>query len=650
MESYWGQSLRATQPQVPMDASLLCNDDQTQPPLDSLGLFSPTENTLPACERGTEVVSDISDLLTELFSSTEPLSTPTCLPHDNSTDSDCCDIFNTQGSDFVVYSYFAPSEPISPLLDKPPELSHDLTSPPPKTLSLPSQTFSDFYTQHDSALTYTAQSFGLISSISESLTNRSVAKPGSHHCGSRERSPCRSLSHRSNSTAEVVTATEPLSELFIIESETQDFILSSQNPALDPQEIKCPDCLSSSQTGEQDADPDHDTHVPMCDSAEVVTQSYHHFIGEGDGAAADSESGRGPPAVDACEGALMSVNDASGGRGESSSVTSQALQSDSPDELWLDACQYLADEDTGNVSCKTGRFVTEGGLSSAISDSSSSPQRDTKVFGYNTEEGDEIGLPNGGTGGWGPPVERWSSVDSWASALSDWAGIIADPPEDFTAAFTEIGAEIDALTQALLEAETRADSQTEKLAEILSKGEDRERTEVQALMAIQDKEQLTPGSSALSGQKCLPEAAGLSTSSELATQSGVSTALTPGEEAPGEIQSSQAACAPFPTRQDSSVGSSCATVASPGRVNPVSTSSAVLDETATYLHHFGGRDDAMETDIYISHADEPVVLNITEDSDFERQNVPALLIIEEVRQVCSGCDSFCFARCVKHEI
>uniref|UniRef100_A0A8P4KEE9 non-specific serine/threonine protein kinase n=1 Tax=Dicentrarchus labrax TaxID=13489 RepID=A0A8P4KEE9_DICLA len=497
-----------------MDLPLLCTVDQTQSPpaltdsqtgnLESLSLLhSPTESTLSAYETGAETVSEPTDKSTKTLS-----NVPECLSQEKTTDLDCqkpssssynmseclslCSEPSLMDEDFRVFSYFGSSEPLLP------HLSHDLISPL-------SESFSEFYVKQEPALCF--------SPIQENSTPQPLMEPSftepiySHSFSSKDSQATyllRSLSHQSDSL-ESDTAIAPVSDLYIFESDTHDFILS---PNVDPEEIKCPEYRPLSQTGGKKSDPDCDSQSLMCDSENVVTQCHHGSSEER--AMVDYESDVSqptrlrPPAVNACEAGLMSVNDARRGKAEVTDLTPQPRRNDSPIELWLDACQYLAGEDIEDrdVSDKTGHSVMQGGLT-ATSDLSF-PTGETQVSCYNPDGSEVIGWSGDDTGGWGPPVERWSSVDSWASALSDWTGIIAAPPEDFTAAFTEIGAEIDALTQALAEVNTHIDTETSK------EGEDQE-SAVQAqsqpsLMGIQDqplKAQNIPESSVLSGQSRL---------------------------------------------------------------------------------------------------------------------------------------------------
>nr|XP_046231797.1 alpha-protein kinase 2 [Scatophagus argus] len=423
----------------------------------------------------------------------------------------------------------------------------------------------------------------------------------------------------------------PESDLYIFESETENFILT---PNVDPQEIKCPEYQPLSQTGGKKAD--CDTHVLMCDSENMMTQCHHSSSEEQ--AMLDYESDvsqhkrPSPPAVDACEAGLVSVNDARRGKADVIDLIPQLQRSNSPIELWVDACQYLASEDKEDRD-KTGHSVLQGGPT-ATNDLSFST-RETQVSGYKLDGSEGIGWSDDDTIGWGAPVQRWSSVDSWASALSDWTGIITAPPEDLTAAFTEIGAEIDALRQALEEVNTHIDKETSK------DGEDQEpavRAQSQPLMGVQDhplKAQNLSESAVLTGQSCLPlclEATRHELQDREGSQSIQSLCDTPpttqGEKEPEENQSREAELPACPTQQCASMGSSSATVASPGGysvdVIPGPASPADLD-----LSRFGGYVESFETDIFISTNEDPIILKITEDTDLEGQNTLAERITEE---------------------
>lgn len=611
-------------------------DSQTED-LDSLSLLhSPTENTLSACEAVAETMSDLSgpaDKPTETLSDVSK-----CSSQEKNTGSRCLKPFSSsykmsecfslcsesapQDDEFRVCSYFGSSEPISPLVS---HLSHDLISPLSDSFSefsVKEQAVSFSLIQEDS----TTQPFRAIPCTSEVLMEPSVTEPLSNHSFSSDHSRAtylsRSLSHQSDSL-ESDTAIAPVSDLYIFESETQDFIIS---PYVDPEEIKCPEYRPLSQTGGKK---DCDAHVLMCDSENVVTQCQAMVDCESD---VSQHMSLRPPAADACEAGLMSVDDVRRGKAEATELTTRPQRSDSPIELWLDACQYLAVEDTEDRGAldKTGHSLTQGGLT-GTSDLSF-PARETQVSGYNPDGSEGIGWSGNDTRDWGPPVKRWTSVDSWASALSDWTGIITAPPEDLTAAFAATGAEIDALTQALAEVNTHINTETFK------EGEGQEPA-VQSLsqpaMGVQDqplKAQNIPESSVLSGQSCLSlclKAAGPELRDREGSQSVESlfeTTLTTLEEQQTEdIQSSQAELSLCPTHQHSSIGSSGAMAASPGGycadVIPGSTSSAALD-----LSHFGGYVESFETDLFIRNEEDPIVLSIVEDTDLD-----AGLIFEEVR-------------------
>lgn len=593
---------------------------------------------LSAYETGAETVSELSDPADKSTLSNASKN----LSQKKSTDSDClkplssscnmsdclslCSEPAQKDNECSISGCFGPSEHVIPLL---PHLSHDLISPICESeFKEPALSFS--LIQDNS----TPQPFGARTSSSEGLMEPSVTEPlssGSFSSDHSQATPLlRSLSYQSDSL-ESDTATAPVSDLYIFESETQDIL--SLN--VDPEEIKCPEYQPLSQTRGRNAD-DCDSRIMMCDTENVVTQCHHGSNQER--AMLDYESDVSQhkrliaPAVDACEAGMMSVNDARREKAEVTDLTPQLQRSDSPIEMWLDACQYLAGEDTDDrdVLDKTGQSVMQGVLT--VTSDLAFPARETQVSGCNPGGSEGIGWSDDDTRGWGPPVERWSSVDSWASALSDWTGIITALPEDLTVAFTEIGAEIDALRQALAEVNTHIDTETSKDG----KGQEPAvQAQSQQTMGVQDqplKTQNLPDSSVLSGQSCLSlclEASG----HELQDRKGSlcdTTPTTPGEKKPDEIRSSKAELAPCPTHLRTPMVSPSATMASPGGygvdVIPESTYSADVD-----LCPFGGYVEAFETDIFISNDEDPVILNIIEDTDLEEQKAPAELLIEEVR-------------------
>ncbi|XP_035810059.2 alpha-protein kinase 2 isoform X2 [Amphiprion ocellaris] len=577
-----------------MDPSLLCSDDQTpvtvtqsQPKdLDSVPK-SPTVNMLSAHEPETETESDLSDTTEK---NTDSDSLKSLMPHCLSL----CSEPSPKDDDFRVHCCWNSSEPTLPLL---PQLSHDLNSPT-------SETF-EFYHQQELSPSF-PESFGAVSSPSEGLMDPPFTELVSTSSSSPEHSEAislfRSLTSQSDSLDNDKIAA-PMPDLYIFESDTQDFILS---PTLEPHQIKCPEYLALHQSGGEEANNECDTHVLMCDSGDIVTQCHHtgeECVTESDESDVRHHAGLMPPASDAREVDLMSVSDVRQVRQRKEEVTGLTLQlqrSDSPVELWLDACQYLA-----------------GGSD------------------YSPDGCEGIGWSSDDTRGWGPPVQRWSSVDSWASALSDWTGIIAAPPEDIAAAFAEIGAEIDALTQAL--AEVNIEAKTLKEGQSL---ETAAQAQSPPTMGLQDqplKAQSIPESSIHSGQSCLSlcfEAAGPELRDRESSQSVESLCdsapITQGEREREEFLSCQAEgslCAP---PQHSSMGSLGATVASPRGYNvdvpadtltPGSTPSADLD-----FSQFGGYVKSLETDIFMSNEEEPIILNIIEDTDLDAS---AELVIEE---------------------
>ncbi|XP_061554723.1 alpha-protein kinase 2 [Phycodurus eques] len=251
-------------------------------------------------------------------------------------------------------------DPLEPSLPLPPHLSHGLTS-----------ATSEIYTES------TLESF----------------RASGLSSGHRQTAYLRSLSDSS----ETDSSTDLMSDLYIFEKETQDFILSSTS-----QGIK--------------VDNNHDdSPVTVCDSAKRVTHSNATNKGW-----LMLESGLEPPA-------------------EVTRIIPRGPRSTSPAELWADARQYLDNTDA-----------------LAASTSSDLSLEEIWVSGYGS---DGIGWGRDDTRGWGLPVERWSSVESWASALSDW-NVIGTPAQELTAAFSEIGAEIDALTEAL--ADIKPYSETER--------------------------------------------------------------------------------------------------------------------------------------------------------------------------------------------
>ncbi|XP_063066695.1 alpha-protein kinase 2 isoform X2 [Engraulis encrasicolus] len=98
----------------------------------------------------------------------------------------------------------------------------------------------------------------------------------------------------------------------------------------------------------------------------------------------------------------------------------------SSNESWLDACQFLAGEEND-----------EWGHSPVVSSCDESTNvyttRSTKGLSEQGGPGETESEPEPGSSHsalWMPPIERWSSSDSWVSALSDWAPALPTHPED----------------------------------------------------------------------------------------------------------------------------------------------------------------------------------------------------------------------------
>nr|XP_019937988.1 PREDICTED: alpha-protein kinase 2 isoform X1 [Paralichthys olivaceus] len=598
-----------------MDVSLLYTDDQTRSVvslsdsqtrgLDSISLLrSPALNTPSACETGTEAAPELSDPADKSSDALTKVSA--CLPHEKSTDSDCLKLSSCSynfsdclsphselvqtDDDLRVQAYFGSSEPVLPLL---PHLPHNLNSPPTKT-------FSEFYTEQDSSLTFPLiqEPFAAGSHV-EGLMEPSVSEPLTRLSFSSEHSQAAfhlSLSSPHSDSSGSDAAVVPVSDLYIFESETQDFIL---DPNVYPHEIICPDFKASSQKEEKKTS-------NVCASADALSSTEEQAIVDYE-SDVGHHAGLRPPAVDDCEASLISVNDVRRWTAGVTGLTPETRRSNSPIELWLDACQYLAGEDKEDVVDRMNHSVMQDRLTVT---GDSFPPGETQESGYNPEGSEGIGWSSEDNRGWGPPVERWSSVDSWATALSDWTGIITASPDDITTAFTEIGAEIQALTQALAEVNTHSD--TEESAQAQS----------QPTMGVQDQlleAQNAPESSILSGQGCVSAAAGPELPDRVGSQSTESlcdfTATTQGEEETEEIQSSHTE--PFLSFHSSTVSSS-AMLAIPGGFSMTAAPLSLGSTSSTHLDlsQCGGCVDPLETELFISNED-PVILNITEETDLE---------------------------------
>ncbi|XP_028318473.1 alpha-protein kinase 2 [Gouania willdenowi] len=370
-----------------------------------------------------------------------------------------------------------------------------------------------------------------------------------------------------------------MSELYIFEGVTEDFILS---PSVDPQEVESLHHKHGGKTAIHDCGP----HGLMC-NADTEAPCHHSFDKRPD--AEIDESWIRPHAPDAKNEIL--VNDVIKVKSEVSKVR----RSDSPIEHWLDACQYLTDEDTGGMEGIQGGFPF-------ISDFFD-PPRETQVSDCNSDWSEGSGWFANDTGCWQPRVERWSSVDSWASALSDWSEILQAPPEDFSAAFAEIGAEIDALTLGLEKVNVPKE---EKHIPV---------------MGVQDQPLLVqniPQSPIHSSQSCLylcMEAPGPELQNE-ASQGIENTCGSTQDE--DELEESNSSL--FTTTQplsDSLAGAVVASPGEPGANTPAVTS--MLRTTASKdmdLSFCGGEIHSLETESF-NTSEDPVFLKIIEDTDLD---------------------------------
>lgn len=591
-----------------MDASLPCADSQSQPALtdsqtldfDSV-MHSPTVDKLSAQEPGTETAHCLSDTTDKstLHVSADPHSLKSLSSIQNVSEQFSLSSEASPTDDnFRVQRCLSQSGRKSPLI---PQLCQDLILPQPESASSP------LMERHTPP-----ESFGAVSLTLEGLMELSVTVPYSSPSFSSENKPplLRSLSPQSDSS-DSDTAVAPLSDLYIFESDTQDFIRS---PSIAPGEIKCSEYQPLSQTSGEQVNPNCDKHVLMCDSSGVT--GCHHSSCEEQSTENNEPDvsehlGLRTPAVNACEAYFMSLNDERQRKAEVTGATPP--RGNSPMEVWQDAHQYLAGDDTEDrdVLDKMHHSVIQEALAPA-SHLSCSP-RETQVSHYNPEGSKGIGWTGDDTKGWGPPIERWSSVDSWASALSDWTGIIAAPSEDFTSAFSEIGAEIDALTQALSEVNTHTEAETVKEGHNLE-------TTAKAQMGVQDQPLSTQNiseSSIHSGQGCL------------------SLCLDSTGLEPHHTEGAESLCNPTPTTQGDkcspSRGAPGTTVAFSGENTADATVVTLMSGSTSAdldLSPFDECAESQDTESFISDEKTPVVLSIIEDTDLDP---PTDLITKEVR-------------------
>lgn len=569
-----------------MDPSFLCLDEQTLPPvaLTNREIWDLQSHSLPKGPDG--------NMLSSYAKEAECVSEPVVQTID-SCDSSChLPERVPTDTDYCTSSNFELSETVFPALSRLSKQDHFY--PAVFTPQGKDQTLSFALTQEN----IPHESHGLTSCASQDSLEPSVSEPPFSSDYSQVTSSLRSLSYHTDSL-EGEMDTGLVSDLYIFESEPLDFILS---PHVDPGKITCPEYQPFLQLRGDKADPECDPHTVMFDSDNLVSQcclgsSHPHAMSDCESKVSQRKKQRSS-SEKSCVAGMMSGSDAGRRTAEVTAASSPKLpHRNSPVELWLDACQYLAVEDveSKDVLDNTGLTVTQG-LPAQTSDLSF-PERQMEVSGCNSNGNDGIGWSDCDTLAWGPPVERWSSVDSWSSALSDWSGIFTALPEDLTAAFTEIGAEIDALRLALAEVNTQKDADASQ--------EPQAATHPEQPMGVQDqplKTQNLPETSILSGQSYLtlckvpsgPELQDLGASSLCPISSTTQQ----------EIQSSQSEL------------SKCPAVSVSPRVTfldnaiPNSTSTSDMD-----LFHLDGKVESKDLDNFITLNEDPIILRIVEDTD-----------------------------------
>ncbi|XP_062868142.1 alpha-protein kinase 2 [Trichomycterus rosablanca] len=102
---------------------------------------------------------------------------------------------------------------------------------------------------------------------------------------------------------------------------------------------------------------------------------------------------------------------------ESSEETRLTYTDETSHELWVDACAFLSCEVVADAILDECGYCPVSGPPAAASDN-------TKPSGSFEKRGTTSGHLEL------PPIERWSSSDSWASALSDWIQSVSVLPED----------------------------------------------------------------------------------------------------------------------------------------------------------------------------------------------------------------------------
>ncbi|XP_038130908.1 alpha-protein kinase 2 isoform X1 [Cyprinodon tularosa] len=387
---------------------------------------------------------------------------------------------------------------------------------------------------------------------------------------------------------ESVEVSAPLSDLYIFESETQDFIITH---TANPHKVTSPEYLPVSHSGGK-AVQEWDAHDPMCylEATEKRCQSgfREERASENNVSDVSQREELQATAVDAWEVDWMSENDVRPKKAEVTALMLQRQHSNSPTELWLDACQYLTGEEAEDKE-----VLDQQAISNSLQESDYNPSDSRRI-------------------GWSP-VKRWSSVDSWASARSDWTGIIEDPPEDITAAFAEIGAEIDALTQALREVTTHREPEVLQEDPRATVEEEKQRT-----MGVQDQPFKTsdiPEGSVSSEQSCLSlclEASRPKLCKREGTNGLRSLSKFEGELKPEEPSSCSAP-------ENSSAGSFSVRAESNAELMEVTINAGSVSSGCLNLPQFDRYLKSFAQDLFSSEEDHPIELKITEDVDLDTQ-------------------------------
>lgn len=617
-----------------MDLSFLCPGDQNQTtsPTDTESpsvLHSSTDTLLPSVRTETKTAADLSDHGDE---SQEAVNySPTCQhSHEIRMDSEG---FTFPSSNFsVTDDSVLCSEPGT--RDK--HQIHTLSGTAEPVLP---------HVPHQNPMSPHCETLFEITGVPSFTTHSSLQLCQAATC-TCEDFVARSSSPQSiSSESDTALAPEIESDLYITEPETYDFTLV---PNVSPYGRKDPDFPSIFQTEKTGTSYCCDTNAQMCDS-DTLTQSGQSSTKKRTAVICESDTrqyARPRPPVANPSQSFVSLNDEREEPAGVSALNPQARQSDSPVELWLDACQYLGGEDAEDLDVlelKSHSMTQEEVL---VTSDLSFLQGGTQESGYDTEDIEGIGWSYEETRGQGPPVERWSSVDSWATALSDWPVNVAVSPEDITPVFAEIGAEIEALTQALADVSTDTDREISRTKN--------KQTELQARphsnMGNQDQPldaQSIPETSVLSEQAFfssylevpgseLQEAGGSQSMESLCDF----TATRHGQNVGEEILIRQSESLIYPIKLHSS---DATTVVSPEAYGvemtavieiPKSTSSADLKFSQFGVHV------NVEREVFMSNI-EPIILNITEDSDLEERGAPAEPLITEV-----SCRQIKFTICI----